>query len=139
MFGKFSSENSSRWSRKLLRHRLLQPISHFLANREKPNPICRGHVKLYVNFNKEVTWKTHKVQFLMFDCKSIDNCIIEIPMLVDMSVVSSTPYFKMKYHFSPTKVEVIYGDIEITCRCLFIALKNYKDVIKIQRDDQANE
>jgi hypothetical protein len=83
-----------------------------------------GYVDLIVTFGEEEAAKSINIQFLVVDCPSLYNCIIGIPALANLFVVSSTIHLKMKYYTVDGKVATLNGDIAAARRCFEAAAKN---------------
>ncbi|KAK2455577.1 hypothetical protein QL285_003015 [Trifolium repens] len=79
---------------------------------------------LIVTFGEDEATKSINVQFLVVECPSLYNCIIERTTLADLFAVSSTIHLKMKYYTVDGKVATLNGDIAAARRCFDVAAKN---------------
>ncbi|GAU10324.1 hypothetical protein TSUD_417530, partial [Trifolium subterraneum] len=57
-----------------------------------------GYVDLIVTFGHNETAKLIKVKFLVVDCPSLYQCIIDRTAIADLPAVASTAHLKMKYY-----------------------------------------
>ncbi|MCI18661.1 hypothetical protein A2U01_0039816 [Trifolium medium] len=73
--------------------------------------------------------KSVKVQFLVVDCPSLYNCIIDTTTIADLFAVSSAIHLKMKYYTKDGQVATVNGDIAAARRCFEAATKNLHTVV----------
>ncbi|MCH98192.1 hypothetical protein A2U01_0019191, partial [Trifolium medium] len=73
--------------------------------------------------------KAIKFQFLVVDCPSLYNYIIDRTTLAELFAVSSTIHLKMKYYTKDGQVATINGDIAAARRCFEAAAKNLNTVV----------
>jgi hypothetical protein len=66
-----------------------------------------------VTFEEGYAMRTEKVQFLVMDCKSLYNCIIGRPTMVELVVVFLVVHLKVKYHTKDYVVGTLHGNIEV--------------------------
>ncbi|MCI72796.1 hypothetical protein A2U01_0094060, partial [Trifolium medium] len=57
-----------------------------------------GYVDLIVTVGDNETAKSIKVQFLVVDCPSLYQCILDRTAIADLLAVPSTAHLKMKYY-----------------------------------------
>ena len=76
-----------------------------------------GYVELIVTFERGVTSRAIKTQFMVMDFPSLYQCIFGRPTLSELIVVPSTVHLKMKYYTIEGLVATLRGDVQVARRC----------------------
>jgi hypothetical protein len=84
-----------------------------------------GYVELLVTFGEKESKKTIRIPFLVIDCPSFYNCIIERTELAQLGAACSTAHLKLKYHAKDDIIASLNGDIEAAKRCFLQANKTH--------------
>jgi hypothetical protein len=82
-----------------------------------------GYVDLIVTFGAEEAARSVKIQFLVVDCSSLYECILDREAIANLLAVPSTVHLKMKYYSTKGQVATLQGDIEAARRCFDAATK----------------
>ncbi|XP_058725909.1 uncharacterized protein LOC131597216 [Vicia villosa] len=96
-----------------------------------------GFVELIVSIGSAKTTRAVKVQFLVIDCPSIYQGILERPTLAELIAVPSTVHLKLKYYTTKGQVAMLNGDIEVSRRCFEASAKGLSTIKTPAQDKTA--
>ncbi|XP_072067016.1 uncharacterized protein [Arachis hypogaea] len=102
----------------------LQPSSGELVGFSGERVSIRGYIWLQTTFREYPNSKTIDIQYLVVDCKSPYNIILDRPSLNAFNAIVSTVHLSVKFLSQDNKVITIHGDRKEAKQCYNASLKS---------------